>query len=168
MLPLSLRFPPLGNDLLGVIGRAEVSSMPGFDQISGWAAQLPNGPVSVDEATTLWLEHAVRQANDTSYRFDVHSLHGVDEPRLVDLASLEDTAHLSSLRIRDGRGTAKLLVLLGVGGDGIASIGAAGIEQQVNLSAGILVIAPAFFSMQVILRAPVRCLFTTAHGPAFR
>lgn len=164
-----LIFPPIGNATLGLIGSADVAASTGFDAIRAELAELPPGPIEVSASVTGWLEQAVQQANAASYRFDLRHLHGPGDPRIVDFAQPDDVAQLQTIRVRDGRGTAKLSILLALDGDGAVAVGAAGVEHTVAFSAGKLVVVPAYLSLQVAgAPSALRCLTTTAHGPAFR
>lgn len=165
----SLPFPPMGNTMLGFIGLADVSASIGFDAIQEELSRLRRGPTVVSSQVTGWLEQAIQQANAASYRFDIRHLHSPDEPRILDFEQLDDVAQLQTIRISDGRGTAKLSVLLAFAGDGAVELGASGVDHTVVVSAGQLVVAPAYLSLHAA-DAPctLRCLSTTAHGPAFR
>lgn len=165
----TLRFPPLGNPLLGRIGVADVAEHAGFDELSEALASLPVGPIEMATGHAAWLEQAIQQANDSSYRFDLRHVHGQAEPNLVDLNSVDGSSSLGGLRLATGRGTAKLVVLLGVFGEGRVEVSAAGVAQNVELGRGTLVVAPAYLCLTVTRAVqPLLVISTTVHGPAFR
>ena len=166
----SLTFPPIGNSFLGHLGVADVAASPGFTELRSELLPHERGSVvHVSDDITGWLELATQQANASSYRFDIRSLHGPDEPKIIDLSEPDDAAALSTLRICEDRGTAKLTVLLAFDGAGTVELGGAGVSHAVHLTSGQLVVAPAYLVLHVSEpSSSLRCLWTTGHGPAFR
>jgi hypothetical protein len=164
-----LRFPPLGNGMLARIGGADVGGDQVFAAIREHLGTAPIGTVALPSAFMPWLAAAVQTANDQSFRFELRDLHPPQGPEVVDLSTEDGLGRVSGMAMRHGRGTAKLLVLLALDGAGITTVGAPGIKDAAKVQAGTLVVAPAFLHLDVApAGAPLRCLRTTAEGPAFR
>lgn len=168
--PLSLPFPPLGNRMLLRLGVADVSDDPGFFALREQVVATGTGRVRLAPHHDEWLTAAVQSANDQSYRFELRCCHGPGEPFSVDVEEGTPAGAIEGFAVREGRGTAKIVVLLGIEGQSAVSVGAHGVDQSVQLAAGRLLLAPAYLSLHVT-EAPkvaLRVLRTTVHGPAFR
>ena len=165
----ALRFPPLGNAMLARIGGADVAGDQVFAAIREHLSAAPVGSVQLAGAFVPWLAAAVQAANDQSFRFELRDLHPPEGPEVLDLSTEEGAARVRGMALRHGRGTAKLLVLLALDGLGTTTISAPGVADPVAVRAGTLVVSPAFLHLDVAAAgAPLRCLRTTAEGPAFR
>jgi hypothetical protein len=146
-----------------------VAGSTSFTDIQAQVSGRSVGSVELSTPATAWLSVAVQTANDQSYRFDLRELHGAGEPRLVDLGTERGVGEVAGLHLGRRRGTEKLVVLLGVDGEGSAAVGASGVSETVELRTGALVVAPAFLDLSVTRAdALLRCIVTTAQGPAFR
>lgn len=165
----ALSFPPLGNSMLMKVGRAEVTEAPEFAGLLDHVGTLDLGPTDLPDHLTDWLTTTVKVANDASFRFDLRHVHGADEPTLIDLATSGGIDWVRAPRLSAARGTCKLVLVLGLEGDGTATVDANGADSSSVLTAGVLIIAPAYLRLNVrFAGGSLRCLATTVHGPAFR
>lgn len=171
MNPADLPFPPLGNRGMWSIAAAAVDPDPAFADLADRLATVADGACAHAVAPSeRWLSAAARTANDQRFRFELTHLHADELPPWVgDVAAIASTGFVGSPAVAAGRATAKLVVLLGVHGDGRAVVSAPGMDGNAELRRGQLLVAPAFASLTVAPPAgPLRVLAVSIAGPAFR
>ena len=82
---MAISFPPLGNQMLDLIGAADVRGDRTFSDLVDQAEAMASGPAAGLTLFDEWLVGAVNYANDQSYRFWLTQLHAPGYPRLSDL-----------------------------------------------------------------------------------
>lgn len=168
-VPQTITVPALGNDMLVRIGRAEVGADPMFAELRADLASRACGVVDPARRTIAWLAEATQQANQISYRFDLREFGGSGEFELIDLSDAPSVERANALAIADQRGTAKIVVIVGVDGEGSATLAVAGVDEELEVRLGSMVMIPAYLC-PAFRRSPepLRVLRTVARGPAFR
>lgn len=167
-----LPFPPLGNPGAWSLASAPVGGDPAFAALVAAVEHVPDGTCSeVVAAFDPWLAAAARAANDQRFHLELTSMHAEGLPPVIGgLSAISSSDFVGVPAIAAGRGTAKLVVLVGLGGGGSCAVSAAGMNRHLDLAEGVLVVAPAYAVLE--LRAgddrDLRLLCCSVAGPALR
>lgn len=167
----SVAFPSLGNRSLVGAAQANVLADVMFQNLATAVIEADESTVAGAVAPfSTWLMSMIQAANDALFRFDVRELFGPTPPSAWRLEPGGRVESLEVIRARDGRGTAKLVALVGLGGSGEAELTLAGAETRVVLCAGASVVFPAFLLPTITHTSGdhLTGLAVEAHGPAFR
>lgn len=165
----AIPFPPLGNRMLVGAVTADAGGDPGLAHLVELAGGLDAAAeVELDGEAMAWLSTVVQRANQDTFRAALTGPATDPAPRLAKLSAGELGA-LDDSPLLQGRGTAKLVVVVGVSGDGSATLTLAGAAGRPEVHRGSVAIWPSYLvATDLEIDGELEVLVVVMEGPAWR
>lgn len=165
----AIPFPPLGNRMLVGAVTTDASGDPGLDHVLGLAEELDaDAEIELDGEAMGWLSTVVQRANQDTFRAALTGPASDPAPRIERLAAGE-LGGLDASPLLQGRGTAKLVVVVGVKGDGSATLTLAGASGKPEVRRGCVAIWPSYLvATDLEVKGDLEVLIVIMEGPAWR
>lgn len=165
----AIPFPPIGNRMLVGAVTTDATGDPGLDHLlEQVGAVSAEAGFELDGESVGWLSRVVQRANQDTFRAALTGPASEPAPRVVKLVA-DDLGGLDSSTLLQGRGTAKLVVVVGVSGDGSATLTLAGATGKPEVHRGSVAIWPSYLvATNLEITGELDVLVVVLEGPAWR